>query len=298
MKKFMTNIKMLAALLIAGAAFTACSSDDNDITNEQPVNPIQQTYNMTVTASKGDDATTRALTLDGSALNASWAVGEQVTVYNVTKGAALGGYLEAKTAGTNTTLKGSLTGTIEDSDELTLTFCSNNLNGQDGTLDYIATNCDYATATVTAQVSGSEITSTAAASFTNQNAIVKFTLKDKDTNAELQPSSVTMTIGSIAMSIGTNFTFPTYTYTIPAATYTTNGGSKLYLALPTLSGIGLTNEAMTAKGVPSDVINNIVSYMYLQITATVGSDTYTYTSSRYPFTIGKYYDITVKMAKL
>ena len=42
MKKFMTDIKTLAALLMAGAAFTACSSDDNTI-DEQPVNPAQKT---------------------------------------------------------------------------------------------------------------------------------------------------------------------------------------------------------------------------------------------------------------
>ena len=64
------NIKTLAALLIASATFVACSSDDNSIIeNQQPVNPTGK-YTMTINASKGGDATTRALSLDGKTLNA------------------------------------------------------------------------------------------------------------------------------------------------------------------------------------------------------------------------------------
>ena len=59
MKKYFSNIRTLAALLMAGAAFAACSSDDNSI--EQPANPTApKTYTLTVNASKGD-ASTRAL---------------------------------------------------------------------------------------------------------------------------------------------------------------------------------------------------------------------------------------------
>jgi hypothetical protein len=54
-------IKSLVALLITGAAFTACSSDENII--EQPVNPTEpQVYTMVIKAAKGSDNTnTRAL---------------------------------------------------------------------------------------------------------------------------------------------------------------------------------------------------------------------------------------------
>ena len=85
MKKMIYNIKTLAALLIASATFVACSDDDN-ITEEQPVQP--QVYTMTVDASKGGDAadsrTTRALSIDDSGtknvLNATWATSENVYV--------------------------------------------------------------------------------------------------------------------------------------------------------------------------------------------------------------------------
>ena len=50
MKKIMTNIKTLAALLMAGVAFAACSSSDDSII-EQPANLTEpQTYTMTIQA--------------------------------------------------------------------------------------------------------------------------------------------------------------------------------------------------------------------------------------------------------
>ena len=62
MKTMTKDIRTLAALLIASATFVACSNDEN-IIEEQPVNPAQQVYTMTIQASKlsGDDATTRGL---------------------------------------------------------------------------------------------------------------------------------------------------------------------------------------------------------------------------------------------
>lgn len=189
------NILSMVVLLMASAAvFTACSSDDN-ITGEQPAALSQQTYNMSVNASKGD-AATRALSLSGKTLNATWAAGEKVAVYNVTKSAALGGYLEAQSAGASTTLKGSLTGTVEAGDELRLSFLNPIYSAQNGTLAYIAANCDYAVATVNvASVSGGDITTDAAAAFANQQAIVKFTLKDTDGN-DLNATSLTIAAAS------------------------------------------------------------------------------------------------------
>ena len=75
-----SSIKTLAIQLMVGVAFAACSSDD-DIVNEQPVNPTEpKTYTMTIRASKGDDAGTRGLSLDGKTLNVKWNEGEEVIV--------------------------------------------------------------------------------------------------------------------------------------------------------------------------------------------------------------------------
>ena len=65
------DIRTLAALLMAGAAFTACSDKDEFI-SEQPVNPTPK-YSMTVQASMGEEAETRGLYIDGKALKVKWA---------------------------------------------------------------------------------------------------------------------------------------------------------------------------------------------------------------------------------
>lgn len=191
------NILSLAALLIASATFVACTNDDNIINEpQQPANPTG-TYTMTIEATKGDAATTRALTLSGKTLNATWAQNEEVTVYNKTKKALLDGTLKAQSDGSSTTLKGSLTGTIENGDELILRFNSANYASQSGTLDYIAANCDFAEASIiVSSVDGeNNVIPTSAASFVNQQAIVKFILKDKEGN-NLNVSNLTISAGS------------------------------------------------------------------------------------------------------
>lgn len=270
MKKILSNIYLLAALFMIGAAITSCSkSDDTPTPEPKPVGPT--TYTMTIKASKGGDAKTRALSLNGSTLTATWKAGEKVYVYNVTESTDLGGYLEAQGDGASTTLMGTLTGTIKADDELTLKFCSPNYYAtQDGTLEYIAANCDYATARVdvnSVSNTGNITPKAATTAFTNHQAIVKFTLKDYN-GAALSPNPTTLTVkygengeNSISLSI-------------PPSTYNTNGDGVLYVAIP-----GITNQKVT-------------------LTATVGNDahnTYTYVKSGVTFTNGQYYAINVSM---
>ena len=271
MKKFITDIRTLAALLMAGAAFTACSSSDDNIIDEQPVNPAQKTYTLTVNASKGDGAQTRALDLTGKTLTASWATTENVYVKKGETWAT--GSLQPEADGTTATLKGSLTGiTIEADDNLTLQFPKNGditYAGQLGTLADIQANFDWATATVDVESvspSGNINPKTATTTFTNQQAIIKFTLKDKANDAAISPSALTVTDGTSTVELTS----------IPDATYSTNGGAGvLYVAFP---------AAGSAKTIT--------------LTATVGTDTYTYeTATAKTFTNGQYYEITVKMTK-
>lgn len=213
------TFSIMAALLLAGiSTIVSCTKDD-----EQPVEG--KTYHMTVTASKGGD-NTKDLTINGTTISATWAEGETVTVYNETQGAALTGTLAAKSSGASTTLKGDLTGTIEVGDELTLKFCSPDYSMQDGTLAYIAANCDYAEATVTvASVAGGEITATADADFENKQAIVKFTLMDTGGTA-ISASALSVSVGD----------------TIYAAV-PDSASSELYVALPGISGKAVTLSA-------------------------------------------------------
>jgi hypothetical protein len=205
---------VVAATLII--TVSACTKNDIDSIFEQPVASPEQIHMLSVSAAKGDVAT-RALNLSGSTLNAAWAAGEQVTVYNVTKDADLGGYLEAQAAGSKTTLTGALTGIIENGDELKLKFLSPNYTSQNGTLEYIAAHCDYAEATVTVTSTSGTITTTDA-NFVNQQAIVMFTLKNSGGTA--------ISANAFCVLVDGN------TYSVMSAPV----ASEIYVAIPGFSG--------------------------------------------------------------
>ena len=194
MKKYMTDIKTLAALLMAGAAMTACSDKDNIASEtQQPVNPTGH-YTMTVNATMGDNGTNgtnRALALDGTALKVKWAGTDQVAVFPGAWSRTPLGMLTAAASETGTTtLSGDLTGSVAVSDNLHLLFprAEWDYTGQKGILlsdeNSIEKKYDYALADVTvAEIDNSHITTTANANLASQQAIVKFTLQDKNGNA-------------------------------------------------------------------------------------------------------------------
>ena len=238
-------IRTMATLLIAGTAFVSCNKE---------IEPVAGTFTMTVKAAKGDNAT-KALSLDGTTLTASWAQGESVTVYNVTRNADLEGSLVAQGDGASTVLTGNLSGEIAKGDVLTLKFLNPDYSMQEGTLEYIAANCDYAEATVTvASVANGKITTTGDAVFENQQAIVKFTLKNSD-------GTETLSASQLVVAVGNN------SYTVTTASTT----GELYVAIPGFSGQDIT------------------------LTATDGVSNYFYTKSNVSFSAGQYYTIEVRL---
>ena len=207
MKKYITDIKTLAALLMAGAAMTACSSDDNIVSDaQQPVNPTGK-YTMTVNATMGDNGTNgtnRALALDGTALKVKWAGTDQVAVFQEAWSRTPLGTLTAAASETgSTTLSGDLTGSVAVSDNLHLLFprAEWSYTGQKGILlsdeNSIEKKYDYALADVTvAEIDNSHITTTANANLASQQAIVKFILKNKEGGAALAADKLTISAAS------------------------------------------------------------------------------------------------------
>ena len=263
---------------------TSCSTEDNSNT-ARDLEPIR-TYYMSVDATKGSNEassrTNRALSLSGSTLSASWATNEHVYVQGtlLSSGSTFwfDGSIQPQSAGTSTRLNGQISlpsewsGTIPsligEHPEFTLQFPRSgelDYTGQVGTLEDIATKYDYAIATgVLFDIVGDHIVGTSSANFVNQQAIVKFTLKDKaDGTTLLSPTALTVNYGSGTILLTD----------IPNATYSTNTAGVLYVAIPGFSGQDVT------------------------LTATVGADTYTYNKSSVTFENGRYYDITVKMTK-
>ena len=223
------DIKILAALLIASATFVACSSDD-DIINEtqQPVNPTGK-YTMTINASKGDDATTRALSLSGKTLNVKWANTDEVSVFPASSWLTPLGTLTAAASETgSTSLTGDLTSAPSAGDQLNLLFprATWDYTGQMGVLlsdaNSIEKKYDYALANVeVASVDGNKITTTGDANFQSQQAIVKFILKNKSDNSLLNASSLTVSAASNKLVTGKGFNSKSTTH----SGYTYDGGT-------------------------------------------------------------------------
>ena len=198
-------------MFLLAAILAACT---NEPLPETIVEEAPESYTLVVTATKGNDDTTKALSLDGKTLNATWALGEVVQVYHVSNPGTISEFesttpdatLSAQGSGMTTTLSGSFTGSYTPAvdDVLRLRFLPNPYyTTQEGTLDYIATHCDYAVATITvASVDAltRTVTATAPASFENQQAVVKFALKKQD-GTPLPVTSLTVNVGSTTYNV-------------------------------------------------------------------------------------------------
>ena len=287
MKKYLNSILSMAALLMASATvFTACSNDD-DIIGEQPAASSQQTYTMTIEATKGGDAAaTRALALDGKTLNATWQTTDEVAVYNYTQQAALGGHLSPQSNGASATLTGSLTGSVAKDDVVYLRWPSVNADytGQDGTLETIAQRYDYTTGIAqvtsvdgTAIVAEDSSPSGGPVTFINSQAIVKFTLIDKTTNSPINATQLTIDakVGEESRLIQ-SLTFPD-TYTLGTITIdrTEPTDNVVYAALPFSSQAHFT----------------------FNLAATDGTHNYTYEKAGVSMLNGRYYEVKVKMTR-
>lgn len=261
MKRVYTGL--MAAMMISAATFTftACSSEAEELLLPEVPEQTEtnHSYTLTVNASKGEEGT-RALSLsnDGNDIKATWAVGDVVTVY---KGDVKIGELTAQNGGANTTLTGEMTTAPEQNDELTLKYLSPDYNSQKGTLESIAEKCDYAVATVMVNsVTEEGAISTTDAAFVNQQAIVKFTLKDQD-GTTINPTLFSVKYGDESIEIKD----------ISQSTYTTNGAGVLYVAIP--------------GGQSKDVV----------LKANEGSTVYTFMRHSVAFTNANYYPINVMM---
>ena len=207
-------------------------------------------------ATKGE-ATTKALILadEGTAeesLDAVWMTTDTIYVF---KGDTKVGELKPQEDNVaHAILKGEVSG-VEVGDELTLEFLSPDYATQDGTLDYIAAHCDYATASVkVTNINGTDVTTTVA-DFENQQSIVKFTLHD---DAGIAISATEMIVAANGR-----------TYTIQPTAST----GEVFVALPSFSEKDIS------------------------MTATNGTDIYTFVRENATIERGKYYTLTMQMAK-
>lgn len=303
MKKIMTNIKTLAALLMVGVAFAACSSSDDSII-DQPANPTEpQTYTMTIQASKGDgNAATRGLYIDEGQsekpLKVNWNGTEKVRV--VQNGNVIGTLTATASSSANTTLSGTVTGVDMSKDIKFILLADENgkmdYTGQVGALltengtGNIEENYDFASYELTAlelmdgfKIEDSNLVAKDGTiiAFESQQAIVKFKLqKPTGTGTEWGDLFATKLIvsdkntGKLVQS------------------YDALTGTKTYGDITlTATGVGTSsvfNAALNLDGT-SDIM--------LQAFDSNGN-LYTYEKSDVTFTKGSYYIVNVKMTVL
>ena len=290
MKKMISNIKTLAALLMAGAAFTACSSSDDNIIEQSKKPTEPQVYTLVIKASKGDDAITRALSGGDGYVSARWDGTETIVVVQdngITKTEIGTATAAPNVDGGETTITATLNSAPTGALHFVLGGTTFDYTGQNGILashpsvdtHYISKDHDFAVATLAADkydIVETVITPKGGVTlnFLSNQAIVKFTLKDKANDAAINPSSLTIHVSN-------NNLRQSYNYLTGAETF----GDI------TITPARNTNEIYASLcGVGSDT--------EVTLTATVGGDTYTYTKSNVTFVHDKYYEITVKMNML
>ena len=259
------QIQLLAAIMFCGIALAACSDKDNDdinIVNNPDANntnanvetvsePSQpQAYTLTIKATKGGDASlSKALALNGNRLDATWEYNDMVLLFK--EGDMYLCNMTAQSDGAETTLSGTLYRPLAENDVLILkNGVDPDYTTQNGSLEYISQNCDYAIATVTVKeitANGEILINETKAKFENQQAIVKFTLSSLGSNIN-------------ATSLKVNG----YTITPQDAT------NEFYVAIP-----------------DADAKN-------IYLSATDGTDTYTFYKENAKLVNGQYYAINVK----
>lgn len=235
------------------AAMTACQPE------EPPQPEAPQSYTMTIQATKGTEADSaadgsvkRALSLTGHTLNATWNEGEKVEVHQ--SGAKIGELTAIASDNASTTLTGSFASAPSSTNPLMFYFheaVEPHYSGQDGTLATIASKYDFcapasvSTGDFTVDDVNKTISVPGGITFgTNQQAIVKFTLKKKADNSDLEiPAASTLTVNG-------------YTVTPSSAT------NVLFVALPATNTVILTSDLYGYRKTNA----NLVAGKYYEIT--------------------------------
>ena len=194
----MWNKNIIAALLCSGLMVLAgCQKEDSDVPETTPEEKAElTTYKVTISATKGVD--TKALSLDGTTLNAYWKATDKVKVYKA--GTYIGELSVVPEDGEKppiATLSGDLTADgLAANDALTLLIPRGtwDYSGQTGVLTdatgSIESTYDYGLASVNiAAVAGNAVT-TSGARFENQQSIYRFGFKLSGTALSVKQFSV------------------------------------------------------------------------------------------------------------
>jgi len=211
--------------VLALLAFSACSTNDDQAGNDN------RFWTVTLNASMGD-AATRALSAEGHVITASFAVNDEVVVVDA-DGKTTVGTLKAQTAGTSTTLEGTLdAATLAEGEVVTLRYRSTtaNYDGQVGTLAGIAASQDYAEGTLTVSSTSPLTFASNSVTLAAKQSITKFSFTDG--SSAVNVSSFGIAAPGLVQSIAAGGS-----ETVGAVTGTlASPSSEVYVALRNESG--------------------------------------------------------------
>ena len=190
--------------------------------------PLPGTLRLTVNAGINENSSNRAQEIDGDGkLKTTWESGDVVYVYADESSTTPLGTLTPAPAdygSSSATLVGDITGTGLADGTPTLYFSTQpratySLATQDGTVESLF----YCTATASVTINGGNATISGTLDFNRPISIVKFTLKDKSTNAAISATSLTVNDG-------------TGTYVVTPASAT----DVIYVGIPAVSSKTIT----------------------------------------------------------
>ena len=263
--KIMKTYRYFGSLLMAGALLAGCSKATDTLkpqdvqkpeaektAEESQVTETPEGPNAFILKIEAENAATKALTDLGQTLGSEWKQGDSISVYNVTTKEAIKGWLYAEADGTVTTFSGTVAGNFNQDDVLLLQFLAPDYMQQDGTLEGLAAQCDYATSQVkvTAIDPEAKTISTEQANFEKMQAVVKFNITNRKNPVE--PVKVTSFMGYGTLP---GMLTPFSIYVNPAV-----ATDELYVGIPYIENLKITFEAEGEDGYAYRLIVPDVSF--------------------------------------
>ena len=261
----MKTYRYFGALLFAGAILAGCSKATDTLkpqdvqkpeaektAEESQVTETPEGPNAFILKIEAENAATKALTDLGQTLGSEWKQGDSISVYNVTTDEAIKGWLYAEADGSVTTFSGTVAGNFNQGDILLLQFLAPDYMQQDGTLEGLAAQCDYARAQV--EVTGidpeAKTIATEQANFEKMQAVVKFNITNRKNPVE--PVKVTSFRGYGTLP-GMSTPFDIHVKPVAAM-------DELYVGIPYIENLKITFEAEGEDGYAYRLIVPEVSF--------------------------------------
>lgn len=276
----MKTMKLFSMAAVALLMAACSNSDDFDVQKPAETAGVYH-FEATIAAPNADASMRTVYTEEGTTINVKWKVGDQIAlVHNGEVDVA-----EVKTVDNvtgNATIEADINGSPKDNDDVYLAYPANAVVSattygsfpftpnpdifdkvqyhQEGTLEFIQNNLDLRMGSGKLAVSGDKVTLKESVSIPSLICIWKLTLQDESSNA----------LSATKLKFINN--------TDTQAKATSAAKSVYYLCV-----------------VPSFFPDPSGTFSF---EATVGSDTYTFSTTGLSLTAGKYYQSTVTMAKL